>query len=403
MHAHCAKCFYRNCKTPECPLEDCEYGCGAVAHQCKMKDHENVCLYKRVPCINATYGCDAFLPRYKINVHLEHCSASIVVCKFAWERVDRNKSGLNITSQNQGTENEAKKLVENFFHSDMERIKKSSMESLGAEERNKTLRLMMQPYGPHLECYYGTDPDNVGHELSGFYGQNGRSFRFYKQRHSAHQHAAHHVRVKSKVLSVSSAMCCFYITVGQSRQQLHIALRCNETVRRDEFESHYKTQHDIIHCELGGWLVHHCPLYEYGCNFSISRLLPAPQRTKLLFCNHMQKFVTTEKESLVPESENSTQGWYAARLEQQRELTAYGYDDTPIDPISLLPTEVLHNIIRYLDSGSLFCLSLTSEFLRGACHNALKGNMVQLVWQHEVNRWRYSQVTYIILLLLVKD
>ena len=397
MHVHCENCFYQNCKTPGCPLVDCEHGCGAVAHQCKMEDHENVCLNKRVPCINVIYGCEVILPRHKMNVHLEHCSASVVICKFAWERVDRNKDGLSITSPSHVTLNHAdycsnksgveKKAMEDFFHSDMERIMKENLE---AEEWNKTLRLMMQPYGPHLECYYGTDPDKIGHELSGFYSQNGRSFRFYKQR--AQLQAAHHVTVQSKVVLLSSALSCFYVTVGQSRQQLHIVLRCNETIRRDEFESHYKTQHDIIHCELGGWLVHHCPLHEYGCDFSISRLLPAPQRSNLMYSKHVQKFVTKEKNSLVPESENSTtaNGWYATRLQQ---IAAHGYDSIPVDPVSQLPTEILHIIINYLDSASLFCLSMTSQFLRDACHNAVKGNMVQLVWKREDSKWRDSQVT----------
>ena len=365
MHGHCANCFSRNCKTPGCPLVDCEHGCGAVTHLCKMEEHENLCINKLVPCINAIYGCEALLPRRKLSVHLKHCPASLVVCKFAWERVDRNitsddhrvyESSEKILGGNRG-----EKFEEDFFHSDMERIK----ESLGAEEMSKGL-INARP-GFYV---------NRNNDLRKMYGIGGSFCFTWKPTKD----------VPARVVSVSSSMCTCYITVEPS-QQLHILLRCGETVRRDEFENHYRTQHDIIHNGLDDWLVHHCPLNEYGCNFNISRLLPTPEGLKLMYSKHMQKFAITEK---VSNSEN-------ARQQQQRELAAYGYSDIPVDPISQLPTEVLHIIIRYLDSSSLFCLSMTSRFLRDACYDAVKGNMVQLVWQHKDSKWKDSRVMYTIL------
>ena len=334
MNKHIQQCPYNNRSQhygiqprEGSPLVDCKHGCGAVIHHCDVKEHEKVCWNKIVPCINVIYGCEVSLPRHKMNVHLKHCSASVVICKFAWERVDRNTASEVTNDDHPADENEentGEKFLEDFCYKDMEQIK----EDLEAKERNKELSLMIQPC-PIPAYFY---PNVVSH--------------------------------------------------------------CNETVRRDDFENHYKTQHDIIHCELGGWLVHHCPLYEYGCNFSISRLLPAAEECKLIYSNHMQKFATAEKDILVMESENSAavQGWYATRLQQQRELAIYGYDDIPVDPISQLPTEVLYTIIRYLDSTGLFCLSLTSKFLRDACHNAVKGNMVQLVWQYQDDEWKDLQV-----------
>ena len=123
----------------------------------------------------------------------------------------------------------------------------------------------------------------------------------------------------------------------------------------------------------------------YGCNYSIPRLLPSPKYFELVYNKCSRVFAVRETKPLVVESENSeaTQGWYAARLQQQRELAAYGYSDIPVDPLSQLPTEVLHIIISFLDSSGLFCLSMTSQFLRETCHNAVKGNMVQLSWQKQ--------------------
>ena len=372
----------------------CKHGCGAAAHQCKMEDHEIVCMSKVVPCINAVNGCHMSLPRHKMSAHLEHCSASVVVCKFAWKRVDRLKVTSQLASEvpehsdeergaNDCSKVKGEKFVEEFFYNNMGLIQKE----FGDKERRKGLSLMTQPYSPHLNAHftvYSNDPDKLGHELKRFYGERSRF-------HNCKRY--NHVKVQAEVVSVSSSMCCYYITVDQCRQQLHVGLRCNETVRRDQFENHYKTQHDIIHSELGGWLVYHCPFYEYGCNFSISRLLPAPNETNLIYSKYLQKFAITQ-DSLVPEIQSSdmVQGWYAARLQQQRELAAYGYSDIPVDPISQLPSEVLHIIVRYLDSSSLFCLSLTSRLLRDACHNAVRGNMVHLVWQRKDDKWRNSQV-----------
>ena len=89
-------------------------------------------------------------------------------------------------------------------------------------------------------------------------------------------------------------------------------------------------------------------------------------------------------------SENTevVKGWYMTRLEQQRELAAYGYNDIPTDPLSQLPIEVFHVIIGFLDSSSLFCLTLTSQKLREVCINLIKGNMVQLAWKRHGECWK---------------
>ena len=115
----------------------------------------------------------------------------------------------------------------------------------------------------------------------------------------------------------------------------------------------------------------------YGCNYSIPRLLPSPKYFELVYNKCSRVFAVRETKPLVVESENSeaTQGWYAARLQQQRELAAYGYSDIPVDPLSQLP---------YISSSvswtPVVCsvYQMTSQFLRETCHN-----MVQLSWQKQ--------------------
>ena len=85
----------------------------------------------------------------------------------------------------------------------------------------------------------------------------------------------------------------------------------------------------------------------------------------MIYSKYLKRFTITEGEPLIPEVQNSEA--VAARLQQQRELAAYGYSDIPVDPISQLPTEVLHIIIRYLDSSSLFCLIINDQLILKRC------------------------------------
>lgn len=372
-HRHCVKCISRYCKIPECPMVDCVHGCSAVLHQCKMLDHEELCFRKTVPCINSPYGCEAMMRRHKINVHLAHCPASLVHCKFTWERVDRNliKDWGDVSPSNQSeSDTPERSYAEEFLASDVERIKRS----LDLKEKDKELSAILEPSAAHQLLvgapYHGSSSYKRG-------------------------------RLQFSVKSLSPAVCCFYMTTESShRQQLHILIRCNEVVRRDEFEDHFVIQHNIVHSGLCGWLVHHCPMIEYGCDFSIPRLLPSPQYFKLVYNKCSRVFGVALKEEYAPSRSNSEplKGWYMSRLEQQQELAVYGYSDTPTDPLSQLPIEVFQVVISFLDSSALFCLAQTSRKLQELCNDLIKGNMVQLEWEHHEKCWKnISKVCIIII------
>ena len=66
-HRHCLECISRECDVLECIMVNCIQGCGVVAHQCKMGDHEEVCANKMVPFINTINGCDAIMPQIKFG------------------------------------------------------------------------------------------------------------------------------------------------------------------------------------------------------------------------------------------------------------------------------------------------------------------------------------------------
>ncbi|XP_036393200.1 F-box only protein 40 [Megalops cyprinoides] len=91
QHKHCEKCFNQHCTAPvevsvSCVVINCRLLCGAVFHMCKEEEHQLLCPYQKVPCLNASFGCPFSMCRYKLAKHLEVCPASVVSCSLDWNR-----------------------------------------------------------------------------------------------------------------------------------------------------------------------------------------------------------------------------------------------------------------------------------------------------------------------------
>ncbi|CAI9717912.1 F-box only protein 30-like [Octopus vulgaris] len=99
VHVHCHDCYNSSCTegedgnytTPDgqtrcCPVTSCENSCGAVYHECKGPEHNLLCPFERVPCINVNYGCPLIIHRAALGRHLEVCPASVIFCSFEWNR-----------------------------------------------------------------------------------------------------------------------------------------------------------------------------------------------------------------------------------------------------------------------------------------------------------------------------
>lgn len=83
-HQHCDQCYRSYCSdSSACPIINCRHGCLARMHECKRDDHDNVCQYYFMPCLNAIYGCPMTIQRGQMTRHINECSASVVVCTFA--------------------------------------------------------------------------------------------------------------------------------------------------------------------------------------------------------------------------------------------------------------------------------------------------------------------------------
>ncbi|XP_061174623.1 F-box only protein 40-like [Saccostrea echinata] len=99
LHAHCIGCVARDCDiTPDgqssCSVIECPYLCGQKFHRCKLDEHENFCMSKKVPCINHIYGCPFLIPREQQARHIPACPASVVKCMIEWHRWPMHSSDL---------------------------------------------------------------------------------------------------------------------------------------------------------------------------------------------------------------------------------------------------------------------------------------------------------------------
>ncbi|KAM9840587.1 F-box only protein 30-like [Aulostomus maculatus] len=147
---------------------------------------------------------------------------------------------------------------------------------------------------------------------------------------------------------------------------------CGQSFRRDQFSSHFTNVHGDIHAGLNGWMEHRCPLAYYGCTFSQRRFYPSTQGAKVVHDRHLRSF--------------GVQPCPGAKLP----------GDFHSDQLSGLPIEVLWHIAGFLDSFSLFQLSLVSRTMRELCASLLQSRgIVELQWErrqppsaHHTVSWR---------------
>ncbi|XP_040015843.2 F-box only protein 30 [Gasterosteus aculeatus] len=133
---------------------------------------------------------------------------------------------------------------------------------------------------------------------------------------------------------------------------------CGQSLRRDQFSSHFTNVHGDIHAGLNGWLEHRCPLAYYGCTFSQQRFYPSTKGAKVVHDRHLRSF--------------GIQPCPRAKFPS----------DFQSDQISGLPIEIFWHIAGFLDSFSLCQLSLVSRTMREVCASLLQTRgIVELQWE----------------------
>uniref|UniRef100_A0A8C0BA06 F-box protein 40 n=1 Tax=Buteo japonicus TaxID=224669 RepID=A0A8C0BA06_9AVES len=81
----------RHCRAPtelsiSCMVISCRLRCGATFHMCKEEEHQLLCPFEQVSCLNSAYGCPFSMARFKLAKHLQVCPASVVCCSMEWNR-----------------------------------------------------------------------------------------------------------------------------------------------------------------------------------------------------------------------------------------------------------------------------------------------------------------------------
>ncbi|XP_015232244.1 PREDICTED: F-box only protein 30-like [Cyprinodon variegatus] len=133
---------------------------------------------------------------------------------------------------------------------------------------------------------------------------------------------------------------------------------CGQSLRRDQFSSHYRNIHCDFHPNFCDRIESRCPLAMYGCRFSQQRLYPSAQGARVVYHKQLKAFVIQPCISLT----------------------------SPIgsrpDQFSGLPIEILWHIAGFLDSFSLCQLSLVSRTMREVCASLLPSRgIVELQWE----------------------
>lgn len=211
------------------------------------------------------------------------------------------------------------------------------------------------------------------------------------------------------------------MTRYQAKPRSMFTFLCAQEFRRDEYAWHYKNVHNDIHCGLNGWQEQRCPLAHSGCTFSFRRFYPGQSKSHLVHSSLVESFGvktssgTDETATYSPyevpptiplmmhcECKNQSQNknLSASRETTPEIVTSCQYDSlvrvlqidkshetpsTDCDFLSMLPFEVLQQILRHVDSFSLCNLAITSKRLREACSNLLEERgVVTQIWQKEI-------------------
>ncbi|XP_028295499.1 F-box only protein 30b [Gouania willdenowi] len=132
---------------------------------------------------------------------------------------------------------------------------------------------------------------------------------------------------------------------------------CGQSFRRDQFSSHFINVHGDIHAGLNGWMEHRCPLAYYGCTFSQRRFYPSTLGAKVVHDKHLRSFGVQPCPTVAPPT--NSQSYQFSRL----------------------PMEIMWHIAGFLDSFSLYQLSLVSRTMREVCASRLQTRgIVELQW-----------------------
>ena len=341
------------------------------------------CPEAHVPCTNAFYGCEELLPRKRLRSHIQHCSASSIMCSFSHDRVEVVRPvESNLVN---AMEDDREPLIdEKLLQGDLGVWRKHSVGIADAHN------------GSERTSYTGTDVKEI-YAVGEREGEAEKALALSVECMPGtitnfSWRVAKGMRTRSQAfrertcINVRSEMHLHY--GGPAVKRYCCTFSCNEIVRRDEFAAHWKNLHLDIQIDMPV-MVKRCPLHSYGCKHGELSLLPSPEGASL---NYDADSDATLLELPVTTCEEEVGGVlssdYAAKIRQKQELALYGYEDEneeeSYDVLGQLPVEVLMTICEHLDSLSLWYLSQVNRYLRSVCYNLVKRKgVVYMVWSRD--------------------
>ena len=350
----------------------CPNGCGKRLHQCKFDEHSlYTCWAARVPCINATSGCEEVLRRHQLARHLEHCPASIQKCSFSYDRrPDTSQQSSHpqppsLLSEHRSRAVEEEKLLDEKIL--FEDIVLSRQEDKYAHCTDPTQRQQSDGRPPLFDI-------DILNNSSTFIS------------------AAHRPKCFTKPNSLRSRVCIEYVTFSYEpffKYQMRQSYRfpCNEIVRRDEFAAHWKDYHLTVQTGICS-IIRRCPMFRYGCKYGKVHLAPDPSGSCLSYNQEAFCFGLKLPANLVEGIRETTSEECMQQILKKQELAPEEKDGV----LSQLPVEILMEISHYLDSLSLWNLSQVSHYIRNVCFNAVKKRgVVYWVWEKNAITKKWEQ------------
>lgn len=360
-HCHCDACVLISCSsTPDtCPVEVCPNGCKTSLHRCKTEEHVlHTCPASYVPCINSSFGCEAVLPRARLGSHLRHCPASVIQCRFSYDRT---------ASETPSVVSEESELV----------VDEESLLADGALARQDGRLLDTSDEGASQPPLFDIDCD-TGCDLI---NPSSRS-------------------TAKKLTPSPRTRVCIAATVPQYNynskptKRHYFCFPCNEIVRRDEFSGHWSDCHIRVQASMST-IIQRCPMRVFGCTHRQIRMAPNPSGASLRYLQGADCVALKRPEYVLGGDLSETvPGVYAQQIQKKQELAHYGYgeEEESYDVLSQLPVEILMEICGYLDSLGLWNLSLVNHHIRTVCFNLVKKKgIVYHNWQRNKDTGKWEQ------------
>ena len=369
-HEHCDRCVLATCSSANgCSMEPCPR-CGVCLHSCKLDEHlEHICPEAVIPCINSSSGCKKTLRRKQLSRHFSHCPASIIQCKYFYNRTRLPTLGT-CDADIDPTLPDAKFLLddldflcnENSLDSDLGEKQHQYFPSTETTSQLGIIKPLIKP----AKWALFTAGSRAHFDRSDCID---RVQQYYSPRQILPNH-----------------------TIG-----------CSQFIRRDEYLSHQQNHYDLTADGLTT-MIHRCPLHIYGCTYGSNYYSPSPRGSQLDYCSFTSSFVVRPPQTATSCSGSSA---YEAELIKKKELAQFGYDDWEgsLDYLGQLPVEVFMKIIDYLDSLSLWCLSQVNWHIRSVTQELVKKKGI--VFKHWIkinDKWQQGpEVRRLISLLLTID